>query len=201
MTTKIDICNLALSRLGNKATIETLDTPRSPEEKILKKWYDITRQTTLRRTMPSFAIRREIWAKADFAPEFGYQNAYLYRPDCLKILGIGNLYRQKNDYSVEGKYLCCDAFFEKGIPVRYIRDEQNTTLYPPDFVDLLSFELAYNICSEISDNVEMLKYIQQIMAQKRIEFCSIDSQENKPIRISHTKYDRTGWTYHFGGKK
>lgn len=201
MTSKVDICNLALAILGDKNTVEDIDNPKKSEEVVFKKWFDITLRSSLRRNMPSFAIKRELWAKTNYVPAFGYKNTYLYPNDCVKILGIGNVYEEVNNYSVEGNYLLCDEVFDAGIPVRYICHVTNTTLFPPDYVELLAYELAYNICANLTRDVSLLQNLSLKLKEKRFEYASVDSQENKPIRVSHSKYDRTGRTYNFMGKK
>lgn len=195
----IDICNLALSLMGDRNTIENIDDPQKQEEKIMAKWYNVTRKNTLRRVMPSFAIARELWAKSDKIPAFGYKNAYEYHSDCLKILGIGNITNRVNNYSVEGKYLLCDAEYKEGLPVRYIRDVTNTDEYTSDFTELLAYELASVTCNEITANHNTTNYMLSMVQRKRIELSGVDAQENKPIRISESRFNRTG--YYYEGKK
>lgn len=196
MTSKIEICNLALSRLGDKSTIESIDSPSKPQEQAFAKWYDITRRTVLRQNMPSFAIFREFWLPdGDYKPAFGYENAYRMPTTCLKVLGIDEIPDTRNDYAVEGGYLLCDRYYKGGIPVRYVKDIQNPDRFTPDFIELLSWELARNVCAEITNDTNMLSYIDNVLASVRIELSGVDSQENKPIRVAHSMFDRTGFTY------
>jgi len=192
MTSKVDICNLALSRLGDKRTVEDIDNGTKNEELVFKKWYDITRQSTIKRCMPSFAISREKWALANVTPAFGYNKAYLYRSDCLRVLGIGNIANTENNYSREGEYLLCDEDYPDGLPVRFLKDITDTTKFPSDFVELLSYELAANVCPEISESSQMLSYIEQVLPTKRLEFSGLSAQENKPVRISRSRFNRVG---------
>lgn len=192
MVSKVDICNLALSRLGDKRTVEDIDAGKKNEELVFKKWYDITRQSTIKRSMPSFAMVREFWPKANYVPEFGYNSAYLYKSDCLRVLGIGNIENTENNYSREGNYLLCDEDYPNGLPVRYLKDISETQKFPSDFVELLSYELAANVCTELTESQQLLNYIQQILPLKRLEFTGLSSQENKPIRISNSRFNRTG---------
>lgn len=192
MVSKVDICNLALSRLGDKRTVEDIDAGKKHEELVFKKWYDITRQSTIKRAMPSFAMVREFWPKSNYVPEFGYSNAYLYKSDCLRVLGIGNVGENENNYSREGNFLLCDEEFPNGLPVRYLKDISETQKFPSDFVELLSFELAANVCTELTESSQLLSYIQQILPIKRLEFTGLCAQENKPIRVSRSRFNRTG---------
>ena len=117
VSTKTGICNLALSRCGSKGSVENIDKPSKQTEIVCAKWYDISRRTALKTMMPSFARRREFWAlDANYKPAFGYEYAYQYKSDCLKILGIGNIGMCRRDYAVEGGYLLLNEYFEEGVP-------------------------------------------------------------------------------------
>lgn len=191
MTSSVDICNLALSRLGDKRTVEDIENGDKHEELVFKKWYDITRQSTIKRNMPSFAIERAKWPLAEYKPAFGYNNAYLYDSDCLRVIGIGNVGENENNYSREGNYILCDENFPDGLPVRYLKDIKDTTKYPPEFVELFSYELAANVCIELTESQQLLSYLEQMLPTKRLEFTGLNAQENRPIRISRSRFDRT----------
>lgn len=197
MTTKSEICNLALSRLGDKKTVENIDNPTTQTEKTFAKWYDITRRAALRKMMPNFARVREVWAKSNYTPAFGYKNAYDYRSDCVKILGIGNLDTPDYDYVVEGNYLLSNGDYESGLPVRYVKDITDITKFDDNFIELFSLLLAYNVAPEVTESVGRLQYLTQILPSKVAEVIAVNSQENKPfiIRSSRLKNARLGYGY------
>lgn len=185
VSTKTGICNLALSRCGSKGSVENIDKPSKQTEIVCAKWYDISRRTALKTMMPSFARRREFWAlDANYKPAFGYEYAYQYKSDCLKILGIGNIGMCRRDYAVEGGYLLLNEYFEEGVPVRYVGDVTDVSKFTPDFVNLFSWILARDICIEITDSSQKYQQIEQILPAKIIEYCGVDAQENRPVRVS-----------------
>ena len=184
MTTKTEICNLAISRLGDKNSVESLDNPKKQTEIVCAKWYDISRKTALKYMMPNFARKRDKWALSlDYVPAFGYQYAYKYPINCLKILGIGNI-RRKNTGTVENGYYLTNEYFADGLPVRYVEDIRDTTLFTSDFVQLFSWILARDICIELTSNKQTFKMIEDILPMKIAEYCGVDAQENPPVRIS-----------------
>lgn len=197
MYSTVDICNLALSRLGDKNTVESLDKPTKQAERVFAKWYDITRRATLRRMMPSFAIRRKLWAKSAEKPEFGYSNAYEYRQDCVKVLGIGNRDNPVTDYAVEGGFVLTNEDFQTGLPVRYIADVKDISKYSENFIELFSLFLAYNVAPELTESTARIKWLESAIAMKTMEIMGIDSQENKPIIIKRGRLQeaRLGGTY------
>ena len=183
---KNDVCNLALSCMGNRGSVENIDNPKKQEEIAFSKWFDISRRSALRQLMPSFARKRDVWAMADFTPSFGYAYAYKVRSDCVRVLGLGNLYEKKNDYSVEGGYLLTNRHHPEGLPVRYVEDILDPSLYTDDFILLWAWILADNTCMEITNDRTMKSYVDQTLPIKIMEICGVDSQENKPIRVAHS---------------
>ena len=195
--TKIEICNLALSRLGNMGSVENIDSPQKEPEVVCSKWYDTARRTALRQMMPSFAKKRDCWVQASYTPAFGYKYAYKYNSKCLKILGIGNLYEKSNDYAIEDGYVLTNTFYKDGLPVRYVQDVEEVSKFTDDFVSLFAWFLARDICLELTESSEKYSMIENILPIKIAEVCGVDAQENKPIRIerSNLKAARLGLSY------
>lgn len=86
MITQVDICNMAMGRLGISRFISSIDE-RSNEARICKQFYDIVRDRTLTKTTPGFANcyadLQDIGTPPD---EWAYR--YRYPSDCLKLLKI-----------------------------------------------------------------------------------------------------------------
>lgn len=191
VNTKTEICNLALSCIGDKGSVENIDVPEKQTEIVCAKWYDVSRQTALRQMMPSFARKREIWPLAvDYRPAFGYDYAYKYKSNCLKVLGIGEIGRRCRDYAVESGYLLTNEYHENGLPVRYVYDVEDVSQFTPDFVSLFAWFLAKDICIELTENESKYAQIEQILPTKILQYCGVDSQENRPVRISESRLMR-----------
>ncbi len=201
MITKSEICNLALSRLGDKNNVEDFENPTTQVEKVFAKWYDVTRRSALRRMMPSFARTRKLWALSNYKPEFGYEYAYKYRSDCVKVLGIGDLDKSENNYTVEGGYILTNEIYDNGLPVRYVEDVTDLSRFTDNFIELFSFMLAYNVAPEITESASRLQYLESIMPNKIAEMIGIDSQENKPIIIKNGRLQAARLGKSFGVKK
>lgn len=190
MNSKTEICALALSRLGNQNSIEDIDNPKKQTEIVCAKWYDVSRQSALKTMMPNFARKRAIWAlDANYTPAFGYEYAYKYQNDCIKILGVGDKRTSVKEYEVEGNHLLTNRFYENGLPVRYVSDVTDITKFTPDFIQLFSWYLARNICMELEVDDARLRMIEDLLPMKIVEYCGVDSQENPPKRVSHSKLE------------
>lgn len=195
--TKIEICNLALSRLGGMASVENIDAPEKETEVVCSKWYNTSRKTALRQMMPSFAKKRDCWVQASYTPAFGYKYAYKYDSKCLKLLGIGNLYEKDNDYVIEDGFVLTNTFYKDGLPVRYIYDVEEVSKFTDDFVSLFAWFLARDVCLELTESPEKFSMLENILPMKIAEVCGVDSQENRPIRVerSNLKAARLGLRY------
>lgn len=186
VNSKVEVCNMALSRLGDKGTVENIDDPKKPAERDFNLWYDTARQASLKLMAPSFSRDRDIWPKLDYTPAFGYAYAYKYRNDCLRVLGIGNLDVKQDDYSIEGDMLLTNEHYPNGLPVRFVKDVIDVSKFTADFVRLFSFQLAYDVCMGVTNSTEKMAYMEQVLPMKIVEYCGTDAQENKPIRITRS---------------
>jgi hypothetical protein len=203
MRTKVEICNLALSCLGEKSTVENIDNPTKQSEIVCSKWYDVSRRTALRQLMPSFARKRDIWAvDGDYKPAFGYDFAYKYKNECLKVLGLGNIGDVRNDYAVEDSHILVNENYGEGLPVRYVADIKDLSVFTDDFVQMFAWFLARDICTELTSSSQKYAEIEQILDKKIQQFCSVDAQENKPIRVKNSELLRArGGLYPVFGRK
>jgi hypothetical protein len=197
MVTKSEICNLALSRLGDKSTVENIDVPKTQTEKTFKKWFDVTRRAALRKMMPPFARKRKLWAKSNYVPDFGYSFAYDYRADCVKVLGIGNMDEPDTNYVVEGNYILTNSDYKDGLPVRYVEDVTDLGRFDDNFIELFSLLLACNVAPEITESASRVKGIESSLPIKIAEVMAVSSQENKPfiVRSSGLRNARLGVGY------
>lgn len=88
MASEVDLCNLALSHLGDDATIASIDPPEgSAQSEHCARWYPIARNSLLEMYDWGFATTRAILAEVD-NPFQQWQHAYARPQDCLKILAI-----------------------------------------------------------------------------------------------------------------
>lgn len=188
MNTKTEVCGLAQSRLGNISLISDIDDPQTPAEKAYAKWYDVCRRDLLKTLMPNFALSRAICAQLDYTPAFGWTYAYEYPTNCLKALGIGEVQAKENNYAVEDGRILSDEDYADGLELRFIKDVEDVPKFSPEFVMLLSWELAYNVCIEITKDYDKLSYIEKVKPSKLSAASSVNAQENRPVRINNSKF-------------
>lgn len=185
---KIQICNLALSRLGNRDSVNNIDTPSTPFERAFAIWYDVCRQFMLKKLMPNFALTRDVVAAIDETPAFGYAYVYQYPKDCLKVLGVGNVQDKQNNYSVEGNKIYTDEVYEDGMELRYVKDETDVTKFSSEFIMALSAELAEKVSLQITQDGDKLTAMNVLKKSDQSEASALNGQENRPIRINRSKF-------------
>lgn len=192
ITTKVDICNLAISGNGNRNTIMNIDTPKNDKELVFSKWYDITRQLLLKTLIPNFALNRLNVSEKAVPDGYAdtYKKCYEYPKRCLKLLGIGPIDTAGcHSYTVEGNTIFTDYDNGSGyLPIRIIDDITDVTLFSPDFVITLAAELKKRTSLAITQDPTKLKIAAAEAISETSNSSALNAQENKPIRRSVSRF-------------
>lgn len=140
--------------------------------------------------MPNFSRKRKYVAAVDIdIPEdFGYQTAYEYPSDCLKVLGAGDVDLKENNYTVEDGYIYTDEDYGNGFPLRYVSDADPVNKYGAEFKMLLAMALAAAVGLAVTQNVDKVSAAKQMLANQKVAVAAINSQENRPIRVERSKF-------------
>ena len=146
MSSKVDICNRALQKLGAKRIV-SLDDAGVPNAARCKAAFDMVRDQELRKRAWCFAIKRaQLPADAD-APVWGFDNSFTLPADYIRILQTPD---DVTDWQVEnGKILTNDS---APLNVRYVARIDDTTLYDPNFIEAVASKLAYELCEEVTQS-------------------------------------------------
>lgn len=89
MASDVDIVNLALSRLGDDATVTSLDPPEgSAQAEHCAQFYPIARDSLLELHNWNFATRRIVLAAVTLPDNAGFLYAYSAPSDCIQIIAI-----------------------------------------------------------------------------------------------------------------
>lgn len=192
ITTKVDICNLAITGNGNRNTIMNIDTPKNDKELICSKWYDITRQLLLKTMGPNFALNRlRVSQKALPDGYVGFYGAcYEYPHRCLKLLGIGSI-DCKGDvpFTVESNLIFTEYDDGSGsLPIRFIDDITDVTAMSPEFVITLAAEIKKRTALATTQDLGKLKLAAAEAINEASNASSLNAQENPPIRKSTSRF-------------
>lgn len=148
MSSTVDICNLALSHLGDAATVSSIDPPEgSSQAEHCARFYPIARDALLEMHPWNFATKRTTLAEVSDAAPDTWSYAYGTPNNCLRVL---NIYPSEATSDDEGQDFTTETdgtrtliFTNTEVAVaRYILRITDTARYTPMFVTALSYLLA-----------------------------------------------------------
>jgi hypothetical protein len=181
MASAVDICNLALAHLGNRAQVVAIDpVDGSVEADYCARFYPIARDEILELGDWSFARSREELAQLSVNPSNLWSYAYSLPSDCLVprriITGNAALYEDDSaDFEVEGSTLLTN---KETATLIYTRPVTDPTKFSTSFVVAVSYKLAAYLTGPVlrgEAGATTAAKMHQVAATKVAEAMSIDS--------------------------
>ena len=149
MASQVDICNLALSRLGDEATVSSIDPPEgSVQASHAAKFYPIARDTLLESHTWGFATRRTTLATLSITNPSTWKYAYATPSDAVNYIAILDPLAFKDTdvqpFVLESLITGDQVIYTDQVDavLRYTALVTDTTKFSPLFVDSLSWLLA-----------------------------------------------------------
>lgn len=155
MISEVGINNLALARLGDNATVASIDPPEgSAQAEHCARFYPVARNTLLEMHPWKFATRRVVLARLD-VPSWDWAFAYAEPNDALRLLAVlppsasndaqTQLFEAESDASGAAIILTN----QEEASLRYVAQVIDTTRFSPLFVDALAWLLASYLAGPI----------------------------------------------------
>lgn len=136
--TPLDICNLALSRLG-ESPITAIDPNGSLPARMCYMHYHPVRREVLCAHRWSFAtVSTTLQSAEEGTGDDTHQLRHSLPSDCLRVLGVNS-----RSWTLRGRAVYCSA---PTIRLLYIADVEDTGLFEPLFVEALVLRLAWKLC-------------------------------------------------------
>lgn len=147
-----DICNLALSHLGQSVEIADFENEKSAEARACRRFYEKALKTTLRDFAWPFAGAFATLQLVEEDPTTEWRYSYSIPNDCLQfrriLSGSRNDTRQsKVEYRRVGDEIYTNAQSAVGEYTVYVSD---TSKFDEDFREALSFRIAFLIAPRIT---------------------------------------------------
>lgn len=174
MSSKVQICNSALSLLGVDEPILSLDDDKKVA-RMCKINFELVRDELLEDHYWNFAIRRKQLAKLSESPLFDFRNAFQIPSDVIRIRKING--RPNIKYKVEGNKLLTN---ESQVQIQYISRETDVSLYSPAFKEALAFSLASKLAYSIVQSSTHMERLQRAALDKIRNARSLDGQVDMP---------------------
>lgn len=155
MASEVDIANLALARLGDDASVASINPPEgSAQAEHCARFYPIARDALLEMHDWRFSTRRATLAQL-VVSSYNWQYAYSKPNNTLRILGVLPASASPEDDGVEfdldntgtGTEIILTDLADA--TVRYTAKVTDTTKFPPLFVDTLAWLLASHLAGPV----------------------------------------------------
>lgn len=187
--TQSEICNMALSNLGLANNVTNIDDPETQTEKIFAQYYQLVLNKVLKRERPQFAIYDESVAPTVFSDDTLHFMVPSYALEVLRINGM------TEGWTIEhGEIVFLDSLpaidNNSRIEIKYIRALSDTGLFPEEFVELLSWELAGYCCGRLTQDTGMLQLAAAGMQSARQEYQTINLRSAKPRLKTQSKFNK-----------
>jgi hypothetical protein len=197
MASDVDICNLALSRLGERANVSAIDPPEgSPEAEHCARFYPIARDGLLEAHPWTFAVKRSVDPPALFIRAPDGRFAHALPAGALRIIDIlsGEAHRDfHNGFRAESRSVDFERETTKDgvsvvltrqeyVVIRYIARVVDTGAYSPLFVDALSWLLASHLAGPILKGETGAKMAQACYQTFRVLFgqaAAVDANQRR----------------------
>ncbi|MES2156138.1 MAG: hypothetical protein V4510_13470 [bacterium] len=194
-TTPVFVCNLALSRLGQKEAISSIDVPSTVTERLCALHYDTTRRELLRSLIPNFARKRAVLTAATgVTPAFGFTTAYALPNDFIRLMALGDIDVISGDtpanlFDFDDGYLVCDSgdAVGGGVNVQYVKNVTDVTKFDALFVKAFRLQLAMDMTYGFTLKESLLEAIAKELHEARLACGAISGQEKPPRRIQRSR--------------
>lgn len=160
MASAVEICNLAMSFLGDSGSIAAIDPPdNSTASKMCAIYYPIAKSAMLEMHDWSFATKRQLLAKLSAEEPAGWRGIFAVPSDCMRIIRVRPNARQEmpswwtdkatwfmepNDANFE--VMSGKLYTNAEDPVAtYITSEVSEGYFSPTFVTAFAYYLAMEI--------------------------------------------------------
>lgn len=189
--TAVDICNIAMDHLNQKADITNIDEPETDNEILCARHYNTVLEYVLRNYVWNFAKGRKIIARdALNTPEFDFTDAYKLPNDFLRLVSFNEHESLINvDFDVVGEHLLLNNDGAPDVRLRYIKRVDDVRLFDSGFVHLFSLYLALNMAFKKTGKQTLMERLSKQIEIAEAKIVSIDGQEKPPKRIQVSKYN------------
>ncbi len=175
--TALDICNLALSKLG-ESPIDGIDANGNPAARLCYLHYHPVRREVLCANRWSFAtILTTLHSAEEGAgeePALQHALSHTLSTDCLRVLEVSS-----PGWTLRGRSIFCAS---PDIRVLYIADIEDTSLFEPLFMEALATRLACKLCIPLTSSTTARQALtdeyQRIALPQAAHFNAVQSHSN-----------------------
>lgn len=188
MASEIEICNLALSMLGQRPATNILN-PESYPEQLCAQWYKTSRDYVVNAHDWSFAMARaELSGTILPEPVFGFGNQFPIPQDSLRIIWAGIQTDEKQysefDWRVEGDNILAS---NSVLYIRYIKRITDASVFKPLVVEAIAAKMAMEMAVPLTESRALRNDMMGMFATKLGEAVANDGMQGRSERIRSRK--------------
>ena len=177
MASEVQICNLALAKIGDEQITSLSDNSKAA--RLCNLIYEPTRDAALRAHPWNFAVKRVALALSATAPAYEFDSQFALPTDFLRLLGTDMLDTAK--LSVEGSFLLCN---EDAIIIKYVARIEDPNQFDWLFIEALSARLAAEMAIQMADSRTLSVDLFNLYSSKLAEARTADATEGTPDDIT-----------------
>lgn len=181
MASPLDICNSALIKLGARQI--TALTQDIKEARLCNTRYPFIRDMVLENGNWNFATKRAELAQLVTSPVWGFDYAFQIPADCLSIIDIEH---PEIEWQEEGDTIVSNSSTMK---IKYIRKEDNVSLFTPMFVEGLALALAWDLSYPILQSGTQTDFWRSAYEAYMQQVRSKDAQTGTPYKLIDSAND------------
>lgn len=170
MASVVEICNKALSLLGQETIVSLDDT--SPQAYACRTHWPLLRDEVLRGHKWNCATKRANLGRLTQTPSFEYNYYYQLPADYLMITEIV----PKQEFEIEAGLLLCNS---DSVSIKYVRAEDDSTKYDSQLSAAFSFLLAAELAYQTTSSASLSEGFRKIGGEKLLDAKATDAFEGK----------------------
>ena len=180
MASEVDICNIALSNLGERSINDRTD--QNQRARACDNRFDDVRDLVLRSHIWNCALKRAQLTASATAPVWGYDYAYPKPAEMLRLIAGSENTSGDNSHSfkIEGDNIVTDA---STLYILYIERVTDTAKYDSLLVQAIALRLATEIGQDLTGKTELKENLMRKYREVLSEARSADAAEGTPQKI------------------
>ena len=152
VTSDIDICNLALIKLGNSDNYITSFTDSTKEERACRRFYAHVVSVVIAEFDWNCCTKTSALTAAT-DPTFGYDHAYDLPDDCIRILTVSEDGTTDDDSTLEWRRIGQQIYTNAdSIYLTYIYNNEDVATYDAWFIQAIAVRLAIELQPSLGGN-------------------------------------------------
>jgi len=152
LTSKTDICNLALAELGARR-ISSYESDTTVEAKACRLHLDHVIDTLLERHQWNHATKAANLSKLLTVPNAEWTEAYQLPGDFIRLIrvSVGTALNSLQNFALEGRNILTIGSGDT-LPILYVSNDIPVAQWSPLFIDAVVYKLAAKIAGDVTQN-------------------------------------------------